>query len=275
MSKGFFDFHVHPTIKPFGRTAGRILRKRLPVTREALEYTFLEKKLPRLFKRLFRHRNRYSIWREDNPNRFLNPHFAELAFAKYSQSNFTAATDAHSKVLCVSLYPIEKEFLSKTLDQKLTGCPILKKMVAGIGSRRIKYIQGSSYNYFQDLEAEYEYLKTLSKKAADNGRKFSIVSDFSQLVQLLEEDPNALAVVITIEGANVLYPTSQICKEDISKVLANIDRMKAWEHPPFLMTLAHHFYNGFVSHERSLVDFVTKLGKMDQSVGRNQLFYMN
>lgn len=27
MSKGFFDFHVHPTIKPFGRTAGKILRK--------------------------------------------------------------------------------------------------------------------------------------------------------------------------------------------------------------------------------------------------------
>ncbi len=270
MSKFFFDFHIHPTIKPFGRTAGHLLRKGIPVSKEGLEYGFLEKKWPRLFKRLFQHRSNYSIWREDNPNPILNPRFAELAFAKYSQSNFTAAADGHSKVLCVSLYPIEKEFLSKTLDQRLTGCPILKKMVTGIGSRRIKYIQSDDYNYFQDLEGEYEYLKTLSMQSADNGRKYTIVSDYSQLEQLLEEEPNTLAIVITIEGANVLYPSSQICQADMPVVLENIDRLKAWEHPPFLITLAHHFYNGLVSHEKSLVDFVTKLGKMDQSVGRNQ-----
>jgi len=118
MSKGFFDFHGHPMIKPFGRTVARMLRKRFPVSKEASEYSFFEQELLLLFKRLFQHWNRNPIRRGDNSSRFLNSHFAELAFVKYSQSNFTIATTAHGKVFNFSLYSIEKEFLSNNLKSK-------------------------------------------------------------------------------------------------------------------------------------------------------------
>ncbi|TAJ11589.1 hypothetical protein DMA11_16160 [Marinilabiliaceae bacterium JC017] len=270
MKKIFFDFHVHPTIKPFGHACKQVLKKKLPITKDTFSYEYLKEHQPKILDQLLNPRKKCSMWREDNPSRLLNPHFAELAFAKYSQSNFTAAEESGSRVLCVSLYPIEKEFLLATCDQKVTGLPLAKNLVTGVTSARIKYIQSDRYKYFANVEAEYEYLKTSSQEPSSKGQKFHIAGSYAEVDAILKKEPNAIVIIITIEGANVLYPTKEIRKEDIGAVLANIQAMKNWEHPPFFITLAHHFYNGFVSHEKSLVSLVTTLGKMNQKPHMNQ-----
>jgi microsomal dipeptidase-like Zn-dependent dipeptidase len=165
------------------------------------------------------------------------------------------------------LYPIEKEYLTPTWDEKFLGIPILKNFVTGISSKRIEFIQSNNYKYFNDLECEYEYLKTSQNFKGKKDVSFTIAKNKSEID--LSSDKK-ITVILTIEGTNNFYPTKNVNKADIGAVLSNIEKVKQWEHPVLWVTMAHHFYNGFVSHEKSLISEVLLLGDIDQSEGMNQ-----
>lgn len=55
-------------------------------------------------------------------------------------------------------------------------------------------------------------------------------------------------VIITLEGAHNLHSTRPA---QLASVLQNIDQLKSWDHKPFFITFAHHFYNDFVVMPRA------------------------
>ena len=87
----FFDLHIHPTIKPFGHFCKQLLKKGLPIDAATIRYDNLKQNHPKLLDLLYDGHNEESLWNDKRPNPILNPKFGELAFAKYSQSNFTSA----------------------------------------------------------------------------------------------------------------------------------------------------------------------------------------
>jgi hypothetical protein len=265
------DIHNHPTVKPFGQTCKLLLKKKLQIIPQNLNYDYLKTHHPEILKKLSKSYRKWSIWKYDRPHFFLNKLFAELAFAKYSQSNFTSAIKGNTRLLFVSLYPIEKEYMTKTWDEKIFGLPLFKNFVTGISSQRIKFIQSEKYKYFNDLNCEYEYLQTLSHLPASKGKKYFIARNFNQIDSTLkEENKNTIGVVLTIEGSNILYPSKYINDSDLPEVLKNIETIKHWPHKVLWIGLTHHFYNGFVSHEKSLIGEVTFLGNIDQKEGMNK-----
>lgn len=270
MNRPYFDFHVHPLIKPFGHACKKLLKSHKNLKPVYFTREYLESKHPQILKDFFNTRSKASLWNDNRPCRILNKLIGELAFAKFSQSNLTAAKDANARVVSLSLYPIEKEFLTKSLDQKISGIPLFKNIVTGISDARIKYIQGPDYRYFDDTMAQYEYLKTSAELSLGTDRELILVSCFEEIEQNLNKNPGAIIGFLSIEGANVFYPTKEVRKEDIDQVLQNIEVVKNWEYPPLMVSLAHHFYNGFVSHEESLVKLVRNLGNIDQSRGCNK-----
>jgi hypothetical protein len=270
MSKLYFDFHVHPLIKPFGHACKKILRHQTQLKPKYFTRKWLEKNHPSILKDFFNPGSKASLWNDKRPRRLLNRLFGELAFAKFSQSNLTAAKKGNCHIASISLYPIEKEFLSRSCDQKITGIPLFKNIVTGISNARIKYIQGPEYRYFEDTCAQYEYLKTSAELSRGTDREFILAADFSAIEKAHRKNPGAVIGFLSIEGANVFYPTKEVRTEDIDQVLENIEIVKNWEHVPLMVSLAHHFYNGFVSHEESLVKLVRNLGNIDQSRGCNE-----
>ena len=270
MEKYFFDFHIHPLIKPFGHACKRLLKYQAQLNPKYFTVDWLTSNHPEILKDFFEPGSKASLWNDKRPWRFFNKLFGELAFAKYSQSNLTAAKAGNSRVVSLCLYPIEKEFLSKSLDQKILGRPLFKNIVTGISNARIKYIQGPGYRYFEDTVAQYEYLKTSAKLSQNSNRQLILAGSYADIEEALEKHSGAIIGFLSIEGANVFYPTKEIRKEDINQVLANIETVKNWDHSPFMISPAHHFFNGFVSHEQSLVKLVKCLGNIDQSKGCNQ-----
>ncbi|RLD39014.1 MAG: hypothetical protein DRI83_01830, partial [Bacteroidetes bacterium] len=54
---------------------------------------------------------------------------------------------------------------------------------------------------------------------------------------------------------------------DIDQVITIIEAIKSWDHPPFFVSLSHHFNNGFCGHARSLPGIAGKI--LDQEIGLN------
>jgi hypothetical protein len=266
----YIDIHNHPTVKPFGHTCKYFIRKKLEITPQYLNYGYLQTNHPEILRRLPKPCKKSSLWHKNWSHFLFNRIFSELAFAKYTQSNFSDAIKGNTRILFVSLYPIEKEYMTKTWDERIFGIPILKNFVTGISSKRIKFIQSDKYKYFNDLSCEYEFLKTFQHYTTKKGGTYFIAENFDHLNQnLSEEDKNKVGIILTIEGSNTLYPTKNIIPQDINDVLHNIQQIKQWPHRVLWMSLAHHFFNGFISHEKSLIEDIVLLGNIDQSYGMN------
>jgi len=113
MSNGYFDFHVHPTIKPIGRIVGKIVEQRLSVLMETLGYVLMERRLFDFIKCMFLQRKKISVWHDKTSNHILKAHHV-----KYSLSNYTISTMDIPRCVMFDLYPIEKEFFRNNLKSK-------------------------------------------------------------------------------------------------------------------------------------------------------------
>lgn len=267
----YIDIHNHPTVKPFGHVCKYLLKKKIDIVPQNLNYDYLLAHHPEMLEKLPKPCRKSSLWHKDWPYFIFNRIFSELFFAKFTESNFSDALKGDTRILFVSLYPIEKEYMTKTCDEILFGVPILKNFVTGISTKRIKFIQSDKYRYFNDLSCEYEFLKTFQHYTTTKNQKYVIARDFEHLSeQITEDDKNKVSVVLTIEGSNTLYPTKNVDPLDINTVLNNIEEIKSWPHRVLWISLAHHFFNGFLSHEKSLIDEVVGLGNIDQTQGMNK-----
>lgn len=258
--KYFVDIHSHPTIKPYG-------------------HSFPSKKNSKNL------RSNNSIWYYDPPN-FLEKLMDLLGgLVKYRQSSFSAMGFGNTRIILASLYPIERDFFNNKLKTGYFN-DMLLNFITSVSKKRIDYIQ-SITDYFADLENEYNYLKqlegqiiqladralyqyTLAKNAAD----LDIILDQHKMAN---KKVNAIAVIITIEGAHVLgtgiKPQTNPANPDI--VLDNAVKVKNWEHRPVFITLAHHFYNELCGHAQSLTGIVKKAVDQSEYINLLETKYKN
>lgn len=177
---------------------------------------------------------------------------------KESQANFYAFAKGNVRVVFDSLYPVEKGFLN---FRKMASMVVGKKnadevlrTVTGIDNHQLQQLRKNN-NYFHELLSQYAFLCKGQGPSPDNRYRYKMVGNYAELEQTLVQDSNALAVVVTIEGAHAFncgLPGKRRRQQDMEEELSqNISIVKSWRYPPFFVNLAHHFYNELCGHTRS------------------------
>lgn len=228
----FVDFHCHPTLRAMNSAP-------IGNDRNIWDTTFN----PRINSRV---------------GRWASIQTREIA--KESQSNFYNHVQGGTRVIFDSLYPVEKGWYRfRRLPTFLVGEKAKEEllMVAfGIETDRLDQLKRCD-GYFEELLENYDFI-TSGQGVSPNGRnRYRVVKNYAQLQHILKNEPDTLAVVLTIEGAHALE-TGAPCTESIPPeehrelINTNISILKEWEYPVFYLNLAHHFYNQLCGHARSM-----------------------
>jgi len=237
MSNSYIDLHCHPALKPYGKSF-----KYDPPKQNNINSG-----------------RRNSIWHYSPPNFLERKVNKILTLTKFTQTDLTALAKANCNAVVISLYPFEKHFLNdKMLGFKFVP-DLLVNLAAGVSQKRIDNLRNHN-SYFQDLNDEYAYYLQLDNFAqVIRGVTFTyrLVSNYSEILEHINTSTSTrkiISLVPTIEGGHA-FETGLDKDEDTAieaDVLNNIDSVKNWEHKPFFITFAHHFYNELCGHARSI-----------------------
>ena len=250
MESQFIDIHLHPAIKPLGKSFDRKPGINNP-----------NKNM------------KDSLWHSDPPSFIDKVTNITTTLTKFRQADFTSLSRGGAHIVCVSLCGLEKGFLMTKAGTALPA-DILDDLVVGLGKKRIDYLQKLD-DYFTDLEMEYNFYKQLDGhrvKVGDHWYQYKLVSRFAEINESQQSDTTTINVVLTIEGTHVFNCGLKMMGKTASpdEVLANVDKVKNWDNRLFFMGMTHHFDNEMVGHAQSLHGLVSKL--CDQSVGMNDGF---
>lgn len=250
METQFIDLHIHPAMKPLGKSFNRQPGKNHP------------------------NKNRIdSIWHADPPTPSDKLANIALSLTKFRQSDFTTLAKGGAHIVFVSLCGLEKGFVMNKLGTGVLG-DVTGNLVTGLGKKRIDHIQTMT-DYFTDLEMEYNFYKQLNGhkvKVNGNWYNYKIVSGFHEIDSQLNSAIKTIYVILTIEGTNVFNSGLQMIGKKVNpnEVLANIDKVKQWDNKLFFIGMAHHFNNEMVGHAPSLHGIARVM--CDQSDGINEGF---
>ena len=250
MKKLFIDLHIHPGMKPLGKSYNRKIGVNNP------------------------NKNRKdSIWNYDPPTIIDKGANIATSLTKFRQSDFTSLVRGGAEIVFVSLCGLEKGFVMNKLGTGLPG-DIVGNLVTGLGKKRIDHIQKMS-DYFTDLEREYDFYKQLDgHKVKIDGKwhQYKIISHFQEIEENNDIGINTIFVILTIEGTHVFNTGLGMMGRTANpeEVLANVDKVKQWDNRLFFVGMTHHFNNEMVGHAKSLKGVVSKF--CDQSEGLNSGF---
>ncbi len=250
MENNFIDLHIHPALKPLGKSF-----ERTPGVNSS------------------RRSDPNSIWYYDPPtfkDKLIN---LAVSLTKFRQADFTTLAYGGAHVVFVSLCGLEKGFVMNKLGTRLTG-DLLNDLVIGIGRKRIDHIQAMK-DYFTDLKLEYDFYKQLDGhryKIDGEWYQYRIVNGFDEIDSPIDEGVNTIYVILTIEGTQVFNSglMSMGITADEKEVLGNLRQMKQWDKRIFFVGMAHHFYNEQCGHAQSLSGIAKKI--CDQTDGMNTGF---
>ncbi len=248
METKFIDLHIHPAMKPLGKSFNGKPGVNNP-----------------------NKNRRDSIWNYDPPTTLDKIANIATSLTKFRQADFTSLAWGGAEIVFVSLCGLEKGFVMTKMGTKLPG-DIVGNLVTGIGKKRIDHIQKMD-DYFKDLLMEYDFYKQLDgHKVRIDGKwfQYKIISSFNEITETDEPGVNTIFVILTIEGTHVFNTGLQMMGRiaDHAEVLANIDYVKNWDKRLFFIGLTHHFYNEIAGHAQSLHGIVRK--NCDQSEGMNE-----
>ena len=242
----YVDFHCHSAMKPFGKSFNYS-----PIGVNSKRKNALN-----------------SIWRYNPPS--LTDKFWNyiLNLTKFSQANFTSLSKGGVRVVCVSLYPIEKGFFVNAIKNEFLR-DLTANFATGVGKKRVDHIQDIT-DYYSDLKAElafYEQLDGAVVKLPEGSFRYKIVANYKEIEQVLKEENNGIttiAVVLSIEGLHVLNSNLKIAPNE-EVILQHLREIKQWKVPPFFVTIAHHFWNHLCGHAKSFTNLVAN--NVDQKEG--------
>lgn len=248
----YVDLHCHSAMKPYGKSFNRdIIGKNNPNRART-----------------------NSIWRYNPPSLLDKLINYLLHLTKFSQANFTSLAKGGVSIVFVSLYPIEKWFFLNKINNEFIK-DIASNFATGVGKKRVDAVQKMK-SYFKDLEMEYDFYQQLDglvKHFPEGKFRYKIVKNYNEIeaIKSTEQDDGitTICVVLSIEGMHVL-------NQDIDKApkeadfLANLQKIKNWNIPPFFVGIAHHFWNHLCGHAESFTKLVKR--KVDQSEGLNTGF---
>jgi hypothetical protein len=250
METKFIDLHIHPALKPMGKSFNTKPGRNNP------------------------NKNRVdSIWHYDAAtfiDKVLN---ITTTLTKFRQSDFTSLAKGGAEVVFVSLCGLEKGFVMTKIGTGLPGDAVAN-LITGLSKKRIDHVQKMT-DYFTDLEMEYDFYKQLDgHKVKIDGmwHRYKIVSSYNEIEENQESDVRTIFVILTIEGMHVFNTGLQMMGRtaDPDEVLANIEKIKNWDKRLFFIGLTHHFNNEMVGHAQSLSGVVRKI--IDQTEGMNTGF---
>lgn len=250
MTDFFIDLHCHPSLKPYGKSfaldpAGQNNTSRILNN---------------------------SIWHYNPPNIIDRGVQLLTGVAKFTQADCTTLAYGNVRLICASLYPIEKGFFNNDLK---TGhlSDLADNFVSSVGFERVNMVQEVK-NYFEDLVREYRYYQQLSGQLVqtDMGAfKYRLVKNYDDIENFLGQpgEDTTIFIILSIEGMHVLQSDASKEPEETT-VLENVKEIKNWPHAPFFVTFAHHFYNHLCGHAKSLTGLVGNV--TDQSEGQDTGF---
>jgi microsomal dipeptidase-like Zn-dependent dipeptidase len=147
----------------------------------------------------------------------------------------------------------------------------MQEVVTGYDIKKLAYLR-KTYNYYDDLLEEYEYIKNAQGKSPDGKHTFVIANSYKELMAALQKK-NTIVAIMSIEGAHVFgtgSPDVEKLNEEDHKLLLtkHIQKVKNWEHPPFTINLAHHFWNQLSGHSTSFKPPINNL--INQNKGKDK-----
>lgn len=245
MQPPFIDFHCHPALKAYGQS----FRKDKPGHNSPDRS------------------NNASIFKYNPPVLIQKALQAWAGICKFSQADCTTLLKGNVRIVCASLYPIERGFFRNKLGENCANENV-NAFVASVGRERVQSVQGMK-DYFSDLCAEYAFYRELDgiEVMLDEGpATYRLVRSWAEIetFQQSESEASTIFFIMSIEGLHVLMSDMDAAPDE-AVILRNLHAVKAWEHPPFFVTLAHHFNNHLCGHAKSLFDLVGKVS--DQSEG--------
>lgn len=250
METPFIDIHMHPAIKPMGKSFNN-----KPGENN-------------------RNKNRQnSIWNYDPPTDVDKLTNIVTTLTKFRQADFTSLARGGADIVFVSLCGLEKGFVMNKLGTRYLG-DVVSNLVTGMGRNRIDHVQAMD-NYFADLEMEYDFYQQLDgHKVQIDGKwhRYIIVSSFNEISENRDTDVKTIFIILSIEGGHVFNTGLKMMGKtaDPDEVLANVDKVKKWDKRLFCMGLTHHFNNEMVGHAQSLHGIVRKM--CDQTENMNEGF---
>jgi microsomal dipeptidase-like Zn-dependent dipeptidase len=173
-----------------------------------------------------------------------------------------AAMNPRPRVLCTSITPIEKRFVSNMRVPVLMLYPrirlVNKLLVTRLDEHRQEVIhKGSSFN---ELMAEVEYLRSQPSNPKTGKQDVRLVNDAADLQAAIRN--NETGLVLTIEGAHSLMGNNTIGKEfdttfginagNIDEIYRNVDSLKKMTPHVFFMTFSHMSWNAMCGQAKSL-----------------------
>ena len=260
-----FDFHAHPTFKPYNSRSIYDEDGKLPDQ---------------------------ELWKERfRPDKSISklPPLLEGEINYTSQIHLNAIAEGNLRGMCASFYPIERVF---TVTLKNLKDSILYKFVShvpGINwilkSREAKgkkfffklagtltgydpdvltRVHDGGYDYYKQLIGEYKYLVKYQNYKPKHGKiAYEIAKNYQEYTRIIDE--GKIAYIMSVEGTNAFLSDSaefdDLVKLDLqgntTAVIAtlekNIKDFKSQEVPPFIITLAHHQYNFLCGHSPSFI----------------------
>ncbi|TFG75064.1 MAG: peptidase M19, partial [Flavobacteriales bacterium] len=164
-NNNYFDLHFHSALKPFGKSHNRD-----PVGQNS------------------KYRNHgNSIWRYDPPT-FLDKLINYLLhLTKFSQANFSSMAKGGVRVVCASLYPIEKGFFDNAIKNEFLR-DIASNFATGVGKKRVDTVQGMT-DYFKDLELECRFYRQLNNtviKLPEGKYSYQLVRNYAEIETVLK-----------------------------------------------------------------------------------------
>ena len=212
------------------------------------------------------------------PDNFNQPEIIERQYAKVvfgSQSHGQSLKDGDCRIICNSLYPIERGFIKTTFSKFVAS-------LTGVDESILFDLDKMRLSYFQALTNEYENLLSAHRKKrfSDDGGHIVLVNSFGEILKELGKSNDSILVLNSVEGAHAFFEYSEAQRITFSEVFKaekqlitgrkprpntkaleklidgmerNIDRVKTeWKYPPFFVTFAHHYYNHLCGHSKSL-----------------------
>lgn len=237
MDTRYVDLHCHPSLKPYSKSF-----KYDPIKKNDLDPN-----------------RKNSIWHYGPPNgleKFIN---RLVTLTKFSQSDMTTLAKCDAKVVVVALYPFEKHFLTKKIYGWKGLTDVLVNLAASLSQKRIDFVRNHS-NYFDDLISEYDFYKQLNNQVSRVGDviyTYRVVSSNDEIEanMAVETDTKKIInIILTIEGGHAFNTGLEMNRPTANEaeVMANVTKVKSWEHRPLFITFAHHFYNELCGHAPSI-----------------------
>lgn len=260
-----FDFHAHPSFKPFNSRSIYDEDGELPDQ---------------------------ELWKERfRPKKYTSglPRVLEGEVNYTSQIHLNALYSASVRGMCVSLYPLERVFtvgfknisdsiFYKTASKipgvkailkykKRRGKKLFLKLIGtltGYDPDVVRRLHEGGYNYYEQLVKEYDYIiRHQNKQGGHRLIAYEVASNITEFNRIVNE--GKIAYIMSVEGTNVFLDEStdfdQLVKEDkngdpsnaINKIEENLEDFMSKSFAPFIITFAHHQYNFLCGHAPSFI----------------------